>query len=93
MITRNPLVSTAVTPDDIVCDMPFKSYIPLSEDSDSQRIGIFRSYPYTTEREERVVNIEMNGECSTVELCTLGITPNSDGEWNGYVTIIEDLEE
>lgn len=89
-VLRHPRVQSAVTKNQIVPGLPIKWYgLPGGEHF--VKSGFFTSHPYEDGHGETLVRVYFDDQSTKrgkeMSLITLGILPNSDGEWSNCATI------
>lgn len=86
----NPISLAAMRREDVAPGVRFKWWTPGVKDS--LKTGVFVSRPELDNREALVVSFRLNGTetVRTTELCIMGITPSSRGEWSNCLTVIDD---
>lgn len=86
----NPISLAAMSREDIAPGVRFKWWTPGKHDS--LKTGEFISHPDLDRQEALVVSYRLDGNetVHTIDLCSMGITPNSSGEWRECLTVIDE---
>lgn len=78
----NPLSLGSMAKEDVAPGVRFERSI--QGDPTSKRSGVFVSEPFFDEHEDIIVQYRFDGDdtVQTIDLCSMGITPNSSGDWS-----------
>lgn len=89
MTHQNPLSLAALSREEVSTGIRFVWWTP--GERGSVKRGVFLSEPALDDHEDLLVQYRLDGEQESrvSDLCSMGITPDSRGEWGNSLTILE----